>query len=213
MLVYFTQHWLPKHAGSATTSGVLIAVPSSLSAIKSHLATEFETLGRLGDWDAATGTGDPMHSMQIRDVLKGYAKHATAQGCSKRGVAPLTEAEMHMLLSSIHQQASNTTDQAQLLLLLRDGLLFSLLWQTCFRGSKAGATRLDNILLPTGGSAVAHLVPSRQLGAGAMLHLLPDQTKNNKEGHCSVTLSCDLLCFSTWLMLAVYHYASPSPTS
>ena len=64
---------------------------------------------------------------------------------------------------------------------------------------------MDNILLPTGGSAVAHLVPTRQLGAGAMLHLLPDQTKNNKRGHCSVTLSCDLLCFSTWLKLAVHH--------
>ena len=122
---------------------LLIAAPSSLSATKSHLATEFEALRRLGNWDAATGRGNPKHSKQIRDVLKGYAKHATAQGYSKRGAAPLTEAEMHMLLSSIHQQASNTTDQAQLLLLLRDGLLFSLLWQTCFRGSNAGAIRLS----------------------------------------------------------------------
>ena len=54
MLVYFIQHWLPNHAGSATKTGEHIAAPSSLAGIKSHLATEFELLGRTGDWDPAT---------------------------------------------------------------------------------------------------------------------------------------------------------------
>ena len=61
MLVYLTQHWLPNHAGSITSGGELIAAPSSLSGTKSHLAKEFELLGRSGDWNSATQTGNPMH--------------------------------------------------------------------------------------------------------------------------------------------------------
>ena len=41
ILVFFTQHWLPNHAGSSTPSGRLIAAPTSLAGAKSHLAREF----------------------------------------------------------------------------------------------------------------------------------------------------------------------------
>ena len=161
LLVYFTQHWLPNHAGSGTTAGELIAAPSSLSGVKSHLATELELLGRTGDWDTTTQQGNPMHSMQVKSMLKGYANHATELGYQKRGAVPLTQAEMHTLLSSMHQMLNNTTDQAQQLLLVRDGLLFSILWQTCYRGFSAGGVRLENIVLPTGGNAVPYLVPKQ----------------------------------------------------
>ena len=207
MLVYFTQHWLPNHAGSATAEGNLIAAPSSLSGLKSHLATEFETLGRLGNWDPVTMSGNPMHSKQIRDMLKGYNNQAADLGYQKKGAVPLTEAEMHLLLSSMAQQFHSTTDQAQLSLLLRDALLFSMLWQSCFRGFNAGAVGLCNIVLPTGGSALPYLIPGVTLTAGAVLHLLPDHTKNKKGGHCRVTLTCDALCLSTWLARAVQQHA------
>ena len=61
--------------------------------------------------------------------------------------------------------------------------------------------------LPTGGNAVPYLVPNK-LQPGAILHLLPDTIKNKKGGHSSVTLTCDLLCLSTWLQLAVAQYAA-----
>ncbi len=53
-----------------------------------------------------------------------------------------------------------------------------------------------------------HLVPTRKLSDGAMVYLLPDTTKNKKGGHCSVSLTCDVLCFTTWLQLVTYHYAA-----
>ena len=140
-------------------------------------------------------------------MAKGYNNYATDLGYQKKGAEPLTEAEMHTLLESMHRTCSSNMDQHQLLLVLRDGLLFSLLWQTCFRGSNAGALRLDNIRLPTRESAVPYLTPLRKLQAGSVLHLLPDTTKNKKGGHCKVVLSCDVMCFSTWLQLAVHHYA------
>ena len=41
-----------------------------------------------------------------------------------------------------------------------------------------------------------------------MLYLLPDTTKNKKGGHCKITLTCDILCFSVWLQQATYCYAA-----
>lgn len=57
----------------------------------------------------------------------------------------------------LQQQTLTGTDQ---LLLLRDGFIFSLLWQSCFRGFNAGSIRLQNIVLPTGGSAIPFLLPN-----------------------------------------------------
>ena len=89
-----------------------------------------------------------------------------------------------------------STDQAKQVLLARDDLLFSILWQTCYMGFNAGGVRLENIVLFTGGSSLPYLIPNK-LPAGSILHLLPDTTKNKKGGHCVVTLTCDILCLCT----------------
>ena len=160
---------------------------------------QFELLGCTGDWNPASQTGNPMHSVQIRSLLKGYNSHAAELGYQSWGISavPLTEPEMLCLLQSMATTCSNSnTDQHQQLFLLRDGMLFSLLWQSRFRGFNAGALRLENIVLSTGESAVPYLVPEVKLSAGATLHLLPDTTKNKKGGDCKITLSCDVLCFS-----------------
>ena len=128
ILVNLTQQWLPNHAGSETTSGDWITAPGSLSSIKSHLAQEFDLLGRTGDWNASTSSGNPMHSIQVTRMVKGYSNHATDLGYQKQGAEPLTEAEMHTLLKSMHRSCSSNMDQHQLLLVLRDGMLFSFLW-------------------------------------------------------------------------------------
>ena len=94
---------------------------------------------------------------------------------------------MPQLLGSMHSKHSHSTDSTDLLLLLRDGMLFT---------------------LPLGGSALPYLTPTNKLSAGSKLHLIPDHTKNKKGGHCSITLTCDVLCFSTWLQLAVHHYSA-----
>ena len=103
---------------------------------------------------------------------------------------------MHTLVKIIHWSCSSNTDQRELLVLLRDGMLFSLLWQTCFRGYNAGALRPDNIWLPTGESAVPYLTPVSKLQAGSVLHLLPNTTDNQKDGCCKTVLSCGVMCFS-----------------
>ena len=138
ILVFLVQQWLPNHAGSATSSAELIAAPNSLATVKSHLSKEFELLGRTGDWSPHSQQGNPIESLHLREFVKGYKNHAAELGYQKRGAGPLEEADMIQLLQQLHlkQQTLTGTDQ---LLLLRDGFIFSLLWQSCFRGFNAGA--------------------------------------------------------------------------
>ena len=90
-------------------------------------------------------------------MLTGYSKHAAELGCQKKGSVPLSAAKMEILLCSLHDKHHSMTGSTESLLLLTDGLLLSLLWQTCFRGFNAGGLRLDDILLPTG--ALPYLAP------------------------------------------------------
>lgn len=211
ILVFLVQQWLPNHAGSATSSAELIAAPNSLATVKSHLSKEFAMLGRTGGWNPHSQQGNPIESLHIREFAKGYKNHATDLGYQKRGVVPLEEADMIQLLQQLYLQQQTLTGTVQLLL-LRDGFIFSLLWQSCFRGFNAGGIRLQDIKLPTGGSAISFLFPTVQLQPGAQLHFIPETTKNKKGGHCTVTLTCDVLCFSSWFILLCHaHLAAGQP--
>ena len=81
-----------------------------------------------------------------------------------------------------------------------------MLWQSSFRGFNVGALRLSNIVTPTNSPAIFYIVPEVTLQPGAQLYLLPDITKIHKEGHCTVNIRCDRLCFATWLHFAVPAY-------
>lgn len=79
-LVYLVEHWLPHHAGSGIPTGTGIAAQGSLTSIKSHLATELGLLGRTGSWDSAARTGKPLHSIQVKGMLRGYVNVAADLG-------------------------------------------------------------------------------------------------------------------------------------
>ncbi len=61
----------------------------------------------------------------------------------------------------LHDKHHSMTGSTESLLLLRDGLLLSLLWQIYFRDFNAGGLKLDNSLLPTWGQCIAIPVPSQ----------------------------------------------------
>ena len=75
------------------------------------------------------------------------------------------------------------------------------------QGLQRRCTEMGNIALPTGENAVPYLVPEVRLQAGAVLHLLPDTTKNKKGEHCKIAFTRDVMCFSTWFQMAVRHHA------
>lgn len=111
-------------------------------------------------------------------------------------------ADMVTLLTSVLHLSSPSNEAP--LLLVKDGLLFTLLGQPCFRGFYAGNVRLDNLVLPMAGSAVPPLLPCLGMGAGAKLHVKPDCTKNKTRGRGQLTLICASFCFTSWL-----HQACP----
>ncbi|KAA6429099.1 MAG: hypothetical protein FRX49_01209 [Trebouxia sp. A1-2] len=87
---------------------------STRQLVKHQTFSEFEQLGRNGDWDSANQTGKPMLSAQVRSMLQGYGNHATQRGYPKTAAVPLTEAEMQLLLQSMHQACnSSSTDPHQ----------------------------------------------------------------------------------------------------
>jgi len=71
---------------------------------------------------------------------------------------------------------------AESLLVLQDGMLFSLMWHFCFRGFNAGALRPDINVLPT---AALHCSPELTSGSQCMTGL-QDQKQSAAQG-CSNT--------------------------
>ena len=104
----------------------MIAAPTSLAGVKSHLAKEIDLQGRVGDWDPTAQSSNPMHSIQIQDMIKGYHNHAAELGYQKKGAVLLEETEMLQLLDHLWHDLKSAPLEQQLLL-VRDGLIFSLL--------------------------------------------------------------------------------------
>lgn len=105
----------------------------------------------------------------------------------------MIEPEMQTVLNCM-LRLQRQAEGMERLLLVRDGMNFSQLWQTSFRGCNTGSIRLESAALPTGGSVQGCLYPVAKLTAGACLHLMPDHTKKKKVGHCTIVLSCGVLC-------------------
>lgn len=55
-VVYLTTNWTLEHAGSEA-DGAKVAAPVSVNALISHLAIEFDKLGRTGPWQPAAKIG------------------------------------------------------------------------------------------------------------------------------------------------------------
>ena len=92
-----------------------------------------------------------------------------------------TQDKVKALLEVLMHQQQHAT-YVEKLLLIRDGLIIRMLWQSTFRGFNVGALRLSNIVTPTNNPAIPYIVPEVTLQPGAQLCLLPDVTKNRKEG-------------------------------
>ena len=157
------------------------------------------------DWNADTLKGNPMLSNQLRRMSKDYTAVAKNQGYEPQAAEPIYSGKVKTLLQHLlHQQQHSA--EADKLLLIRDGLIISMLWQSCFRGFNVGGLRLSNLKTPTNGPATPFIIPQLTLQPRAQLHLFPDVTKNRRGGHCTVTLSCDIMCFTAWLQLAAAAY-------
>jgi hypothetical protein len=90
-----------------------------------------------------------MRSSLVNSFRKAHAHRAKLGGYKKKSALPWSEQDVLRLVAYLEQQIKEA-DGLGLLLLHRDLLIITLLWQTCSRGVNAGSWRLANILLPTG---------------------------------------------------------------
>ena len=91
---------------------------------------------------------------------------------------------------TMHSLGSNITEVTQLLLLpvVRAGLLVR---------SPAGGLRLNNIVPPTGGTALLYLPPTKPPAKGASLPVPVDNPKTRRDGIAVSALSQRDLCFAS----------------
>ena len=90
-----------------------------------------------------------MRSTTVATLRKGYGKDAAEKGYRQLSARPWTQQEVADVLDHLQRKIDKATGMPRLLL-MRDALLFTLLWQTKSRGNNAGMWRLENLRLPTG---------------------------------------------------------------
>ena len=103
LLVYLQLEYLPKHAGSRLPDGAVIAAPSTIATIISHLRMIFKTVGRGDIWEAEEAHGNPACSHQIKQWQQGGGKQSSKAGWRSTGAVPMTETKMIQLLQHIQQ--------------------------------------------------------------------------------------------------------------
>lgn len=93
--------------------------------------------------------GNPLRSTIVATLRKGYGKDAAEKGYRQTSAKPWKLTEVMDVLAYLERKLAKATGMVKLLL-LRDALIFALLWQTKSRGNNAGMWRLENLRLPTG---------------------------------------------------------------
>ena len=198
IIVYLVSWWSQEHGGCIAPDGSRYAAPGGVESLCSHLAVEFDKLGRNGDYCSASMSGNPVRSVQLQRFRQGYAKFAAEQGYQQVSARPWQEHEVVGVLHHISRQLQQARG-IQAVLLARDAFLFSVLWQSKSRGVNAGAWRVENVKLMSGAPGILQVFPVLLLPAGAKVALQPDSIKDGDRRPLEVVIRHDLLCSMTWL--------------
>ena len=133
-------HWCRWYQLRILKTGHRLPAPGRLSGVKSSLSTELEQLGRTGECSPVGMQGNPMLSNQLRRMVKGFKADAASKGYQQRAAEPIYSGKIQAMLQFLLAKQYPLTGKDKLLL-IRDGLLISMLWQSCFRGVQCGRTQ------------------------------------------------------------------------
>ena len=137
IIVYATECFLQRHAGTVVPGGVIVA-PVSLSSMFSHLSSEMERRGRNGLWAPGRLEGNPMKSPIVEEFLAGYHKQAFSIGYAQKGAVPLSWDDFSALLRGLAAEIASAKEAHHRALLARDAAAFCLAWHTKLRGQDLG---------------------------------------------------------------------------
>ena len=208
VMVFMETQWVPSHLGSQTKSGHRLAAPSSVEGALCNLSTLFQQHGRGQVWDENTQSGNPIWSLDVKQWKRGYTRIAANQGYVTTGAQELTSGKMQSLLGYLHGCMAEP-DPIKRHAIARDGLAFSILWQTGGRGANAGPLTAHDFVTLDGNPAFPFIHPTCQLAAGTIIQVTPQRLKTclgrNKEPMFIHTLPRDqaAMCPTHWWQLCL----------
>eukprot|EP00798_Chlamydomonas_sp_ICE-L_P000097 gene97-biopygen3398 len=137
-----------------------VASPQGVDGAISHLSSLFDSLGRSGPYDDATGVGNPcLSSYPIKNYRRGYHQIIWAAGYQESSAVPMTEAKVEAVVTHLNQAALEAPDSWTKLIHLRDALVILHAWKTAYGGTaESGKLCLldlhtsDKLRLPTHGT-------------------------------------------------------------
>ena len=179
--------YLPRHAGSVLTSGQVLAGPTTVANILSHLRMIFKELGRGQQWESSGQTGNSAAAHELKQWGQGYTKVCQTSGFRITAAKPMTEAKVKDLLSYLSSAAFKPSNKVAFdrALLARDGFAFCLLWQTGLRGINASDSVLEDFIIPGPGrgSIRAYLCSQQpmQLQHPGTIEVHPLRTKTSAQ--------------------------------
>ena len=162
------------HAGTVMPDGSLVAAPSSMSALFSHLSSSLKALGRTGPWDPEKRSGNPVDSEAVRLYKRGYGRMLRAQGYEEGSAIIWEEADVFTTIDQLDKEAgaflSEATEltaagrpQAALrplvrgLLLDRDALACTYQWEGLQRGKEGGQLTCSDFVGEDGKEVLSRL--------------------------------------------------------
>ena len=174
--------WLPMLAQSCRW--LMIASPSGLSSCLAHLSTGFDLIGRAGEWDPASSSGNPLASTDLSHYRQGYKKEAWRAGYLAGSAVPMKDSKGNALTDYLDACIASKPAGLEQLILQRDAMLCLLMWETPRRGHDCGRVSHEDLFTPEGQpilSCTGQLQGvASTLPVGFQLSLRPNETKTTK---------------------------------
>ena len=190
-MVYLESHWLAHHAGTSLPNGNTIASPSGVSQCLSNCSTGFKLLGRVGDWNPLSHSGNPVDSTLLTQYRKGYRLEAWRAGYLEGSAVPMQADKLFLLVDYIDSQLAGLPIGMPQLLLERDVVLILLMWETPMRGNNCGRLSWSDFFL-TDGQQAPYPLPLFSTGSGLLVKPNGTKTvKGERSGPFSLTLTDD----------------------
>ena len=132
-------------AGKQTCSCPKTLAAKSVDSLIGKIRAIFRDLGRTGDWNPISFTGNPASSLLMKRHLQSVKVEQTSASVVSKQAVPLMFDKLGKLCRYLTYQASVEKDQVAKLLLLRDNAYFTILCHSGNRGGDLGLLTADRI--------------------------------------------------------------------
>jgi hypothetical protein len=207
LLVYMEDHWLPRHPGTMLPNGERVASPSGVNGVLSNLSTAFGLLSRHGEYNDATGKGNPVLSSEVGLYRQGYKNQVWREGYQEGSAVPMTESKYRALISFMDGLCDSKSSVVEQLCIERDVCLYMYAWESSLRGKDAGKITLQDFFDSRG--VLLDLYSLVDVVEGFSLCIIPNGTKTVKgrraEAQCFDMTEDTQFCFLSRLLSYVHH--------